>query len=264
MFNLKRKPLKKDTCNTCDRFLAQKLNLQGKQLDELSKNQNSHLLKAQLARDLMNENLKRAQENLALEVLTFDMEKTLPLLVSQQTLSSTRGNSGFTIVEYTEVPLVGDIAMFGLRVKLEENRNIKMTLMTKAIMQSHPSIEKILVAGNSFLPNDTEFLNIECALKHHQRLYTVEYYINAQENNLEKKYASRRMLSEADIFVTKLVPLWPEGKSISSAKKAEIDSMMHLIPAVAKVFYVRLIGDNANEDDIHGFNGKFDFDIEIK
>ncbi|KAJ8891337.1 hypothetical protein PR048_010853 [Dryococelus australis] len=69
------------------------------------------------------------------------------------------------------------------------------------------------------------------------------------------------MQPDADTSVKKLVPLWPEGKPISSTKIADIDSIMHLIPADAKEFYVRLIADNANEDDIDGFNGNFYFDI---
>ncbi|KAJ8868533.1 hypothetical protein PR048_030061 [Dryococelus australis] len=44
-------------------------------------------------------------------------------------------------------------------VKEGQNRNTKMTLMAKAITQSHPSIEKIthkfLVAVHSVLPNDS-------------------------------------------------------------------------------------------------------------
>ncbi|KAJ8883881.1 hypothetical protein PR048_015736 [Dryococelus australis] len=181
-----------------------------------------------------------------------------------------------------------------------QNRNIKITLMAKAI---------------TFIPNDSEFSDIERALKHHQQLYTAENYISvmekctkknrffvtrikkedfvsisgtekfivnrkkdvpfctflqqsfteeAQEINLEKTYTSRRMWPEVDTFVKKLVPLWPEGKPISSAKKADIDSILHLIPTGAKEFHARLIADNANDDDIDGFNGNLDFDIETE
>lgn len=46
-----------------------------------------------------------------------------------------------------------------------QNRNIKLTLMLKAILNDHPTIEQInirfLESGHSFLPNDTDFGKIE-------------------------------------------------------------------------------------------------------
>lgn len=58
--------------------------------------------------------------------------------------------------------------------------------MLKAVLESHPSIEKIsirfLVSGHSFLPNDSDFANIESALKHHQRIYVPEDYIQVMKN----------------------------------------------------------------------------------
>lgn len=370
-FNLKRKPLKKDTCNTCDMFIAQKPNVHGEKLVDVNRQHDFHLNEAQLARDLMNEDLKRAKEDPALEVLTFDMEKTLPLpriptnivfYKRQLWLYNCGIHSGSNGKGYCYVWLEGEAGRgaqeIGSCLRLHcskylekdfkevilwsdscggQNRNIKITLMAKAIMQSHPSVEKIthkfLISGHSFLPNDSEFSDIECALKYHQRLYTAEDYINviekcrkrnkfvvtrmknkdfvgtsvtekcivnrkkdvldnkvnwmktrqvtifkskpfriflqqtfdeeAQEVNLEKKYARRHMRPEADIFVTKLVPLWPAGKPISAAKKADIDSLMHLIPGDAKEFYERLVSGNSNEEDIDAFNGSLDFDIEI-
>lgn len=59
-----------------------------------------------------------------------------------------------------------------------QNRNIKLTLMLKALLVDHPTLQTIklrfLESGHSFLPNDTDFGRIECALKYHQRLYTPE------------------------------------------------------------------------------------------
>lgn len=62
-----------------------------------------------------------------------------------------------------------------------QNRNIKLTLMLKALLVDHPTLQTIrlrfLESGHSFLPNDTDFGRIECALKYHQRLYTPEDYM---------------------------------------------------------------------------------------
>lgn len=48
--------------------------------------------------------------------------------------------------------------------------------MLKAMLNGHPTIEQIIMrfleSGHSFLPNETDFGKIECALKLQQRLYT--------------------------------------------------------------------------------------------
>ncbi|CAH1107451.1 unnamed protein product [Psylliodes chrysocephalus] len=63
-----------------------------------------------------------------------------------------------------------------------QNRNIKMCLMMKFILQHHPSLKmismKFLESGHSFLPNDSDFSDIEKALKYQQRLYVPQDYIN--------------------------------------------------------------------------------------
>lgn len=62
-----------------------------------------------------------------------------------------------------------------------QNRNIKLTLMLKALLNDHPTLETIrlrfLESGHSFLPNDTDFGRIEYALKLQQRLYTPDDYM---------------------------------------------------------------------------------------
>lgn len=53
--------------------------------------------------------------------------------------------------------------------------------MLKAILKEHPTLQKIkmrfLISGHSFLPNDDDFGDIECALKLQQRLYSPFDYI---------------------------------------------------------------------------------------
>lgn len=55
------------------------------------------------------------------------------------------------------------------------NRNIKLALMMKYILNNHPTLKQItlrfLISDHSFLPNDSDFGDIECALKLQQRLY---------------------------------------------------------------------------------------------
>ena len=63
-----------------------------------------------------------------------------------------------------------------------QNRNIKVVLMLKSILASHPNLQTIylksLVPGHTFLLNDSDFGDIESCLKYHQQIYSPEDYIN--------------------------------------------------------------------------------------
>jgi hypothetical protein len=72
-----------------------------------------------------------------------------------------------------------------------QNRNIKITLLLKSALENHPSLEKnyirFLVSGHTFLPNESDFSDIECALKHQQRLYMPEDYMRVMSSCRIKK-----------------------------------------------------------------------------
>lgn len=59
-----------------------------------------------------------------------------------------------------------------------QNSNIKMVLMLKSVLEEHTGLETItqhfLVPGHTFLKNDSDFSDIECALKLQSRLYVAE------------------------------------------------------------------------------------------
>lgn len=58
-------------------------------------------------------------------------------------------------------------------------------------------------------------------------------------------------------------PLWPSGKPIPDAKLNDLKSLLHLIPEDAQDFYKNLTGDVTVEDDIDGFSGAVDFEVEV-
>lgn len=79
-FNLKRKPLKKDTCSTCDSFKARldstnneatKANIQ----DE----HEEHLILVEKVREQFDKDMECTAEEEDKETLSFDLQKTLPL-----------------------------------------------------------------------------------------------------------------------------------------------------------------------------------------
>jgi hypothetical protein len=82
-----------------------------------------------------------------------------------------------------------------------QNRNIKLTLMLKALLNDHPTLQKIslrfLESGHSFFPNDSDFGRIECALKFQQRLYTEKDYMDIMKNcKKNKPMRVNRMLKD--------------------------------------------------------------------
>lgn len=241
-FNLKFKSLKKDTCQTCDTFdacinAASNVTEKQKFLSE----QDRHIKMWQNARQKMKEDMLRAKENESLECLTFDLEKTLPLprlptgilfYKRQLWLYNLGIHSGTNNAGYFYVWLeneagrgaqeIGSCLYKHINEKVSsnieelilwsdscggQNRNIKMTLIMKTILESHTSLQKIimrfLVSGHSYLPNDSDFSDVECALKHQQRLYIPDDYIRVMEQCRKKnKFQVTRMSNSSSQFFT--------------------------------------------------------------
>nr|CAI5827690.1 unnamed protein product [Callosobruchus analis] len=79
-----------------------------------------------------------------------------------------------------------------------QNRSIKLVLILIHILQNHATLEsislKFLLSGHSFLPNDSHFGDVECALKYQQRLYTIDDYLEVMRNCRQKqKFLVNRM-----------------------------------------------------------------------
>ncbi|KAH9629864.1 hypothetical protein HF086_006548 [Spodoptera exigua] len=213
-----------------------------------------------------------------------------------------------------------------------QNRNIKLVLILKALLNDHPSLEEIsfrfLESGHSFLPNDNDFAKTECALKQHQRIYLPEDYIHIMKHCKKNKPLQVHRMDKTD-FVTSselesiitnrkkavdgtkvswlktkeivlkkdemftiymrsnyeeefkelnikknvrgrqrsiskvlLKPMWPTGKAIPGPKLKDLKSLLHLIPQDAKAFYQNLTADDDLLDDVDGFSGEVDFEVE--
>lgn len=78
-FNLRFKPLKKDTCKKCDLYKRKIENADEATRQMLEEWHNFHLDKADSLTKQMKKDLKDAETNEKLETLTYDMQKTLPL-----------------------------------------------------------------------------------------------------------------------------------------------------------------------------------------
>lgn len=252
-FNLKRKPPIKDTCNRCDMYSSQIKNAHDeKQQLVLKEEHDQHLEKAQLARNQLNKDLNEASKNPLIETLCYDMEKVLGLpklptnivyYKRQLSIFNEGIHSGSTNTPYCFLWKEG-VAGRGaqevgscikkfidvhLRKGVEElilwsdscggqNRNIKIVLMLKTVLMKHPTLNKVclkyLESGHSFLPNDTDFGQIERALKNQVRIYTLtdfmsvigsckkqnKFVINLMESDdfystedIEKQISNRKM-----------------------------------------------------------------------
>jgi len=163
----------------------------------------------------MNEDILESQNNPELETLTFDMQKTHPIpkiptgiaYYKRQLNFYNLGihvgsqNQGIFNV-WTEnhagkgTQEVGSCLLKYMREHIHapvkelrlwsdscggQNRSNKLVLLLIHAMLNHPIIEKItirfLLSGHSFLPNDSDFSDVESALRVQERLYTDDDYI---------------------------------------------------------------------------------------
>lgn len=239
-FNLRTKTLKKDTCNICDSLKMQIDNEKiDEKKQELTEKHRKHIKEAENAQHLRREDFKTAKERNEYECLTFDLEKTLPLpriptnivfykrqlWVYNAGVHSGSENRGYCYV-WAEGTAgrgsqeVGSCLMKHINEKHVsskvkhlilwsdscggQNRNIKLTLMLKSILHSSEHLTditlKFLYTGHSFLPNDSDFSDIESALKHQQRMYLPSDYINVMKNCRKKQPLVVTEMSSKDFF----------------------------------------------------------------
>ncbi|KAJ8869610.1 hypothetical protein PR048_028602, partial [Dryococelus australis] len=205
-FNLWCKPLKKDTCNVCNALNTQ---MKDHDVPDLRQKLEAHQEAAEMARNEMKNNKKCATESTDLAVLTFDIQQTLLLpRITTNILwlynygihdgSSKKGYcyiwvegqagrgaqevfSCLQIHSMEHLPEEKKHAILWSDSNGGQNRNIKIVLMLKAVLPSHPTLEtvvmKFIIPGHSFLPNDANFRDTECALKLQRRVYTPGDYV---------------------------------------------------------------------------------------
>jgi len=185
----------------------------------------AHLELADAAMDLMNSDLNEAKFSASVETITFDMEKTLPLprihtnviFYKRQIwlynlgIHSGKTSEGFfyvwpegmagrgaqevaaCLMKHIKNRLDNDVKCLKLWSDScgGQNRNIKIVLMMRHVLSQHSSLECIIfryrVSGHSYLPNDSEFGDVECALKSQQSLFTVDEYCDVMKNCRRKK-----------------------------------------------------------------------------
>lgn len=78
-FNLRTKPLKKDTCNKCDYFSSKKLQGSEEEKALVDDAHREHLQRAKTLQQQLKNDMQLAKEDRFTETITFDLQKTLPL-----------------------------------------------------------------------------------------------------------------------------------------------------------------------------------------
>nr|CAH7753316.1 unnamed protein product [Callosobruchus chinensis] len=257
-FNLRRKPPIKDTCNKCDMYSAQLKNLQnGSQIQVLNDEHDHHLESAQLARNQMKKDLKEASTNPLLETLSYDMEKVfgLPKLptnivyykrqlnIYNEGIHSGSNNTAYCFLWREGVAgrgaqEVGSCLKKFIDLHLKQgvenlilwsdscggqNRNIKIVLMLKAVLMNHPTLKtiflKYLESGHSFLPNDTDFGQIERALKNQVRLYTLDDFVSVIQNCKKHNKFVINLMEPDDFYSTGDLEKQITNRKCSTIKK---------------------------------------------
>lgn len=236
-FNLRFKPPKKDTCHKCDHFNMKIKSTTGAEREIYQECHRIHLECADALRSQMSRDLEAAKLDELLEVLTFDMQKILMLpnittsiiyYLRQLNLynfgihTGSTGKGKFNI--WTEDEASKGTQEVGSCLKLHiekitrpikklilwsdscggQNRSIKLVLMLMYILHNHDTLESVsmryLQSGHSFLPNDSEFGEVESALKHCDELYTDENYMDAMKTCRTKNVFEVNRMSPENFF----------------------------------------------------------------
>lgn len=213
-FNLRFKKPKTDTCHKCDIYMAKRKSCTGDELEMLDEWHEAHLACGECIQAQMKADIAAAKIDDKLETFTYDMQKILPLLKVPTSISYYKRNWNlYNLVIHTASTGKGkfntwteDEASKGtqevgscLKVHIEsstkpmehlnlwsdscggQNRSIKLVLMMMYVLQNHKTLKTIsmryLLSGHSFLPNDTEFGEVETALRCHERLFGDEQYM---------------------------------------------------------------------------------------
>lgn len=241
-FNLRFKTPKKDTCKKCDRFIVSIKNADEETRQILEEWHNTHLEQAEELEQQMNDDIAKSKTDPDLETLTYDLMKILLLprlttsivyYLRQLSLYNfgiyigSTGKGRFNIWQENEASrgtqevgsclkkFINNIAAPVKKLILwsdscgGQNRSIKIALMMIHVLQNHPSLETISLryrlSGHSFLPNDSDFGDFECALKRHERVCTDKAYMKIMEDcRKENKFEVIRMSTEDFFSITKM------------------------------------------------------------
>lgn len=240
-FNLRFKVPKKDTCKKCDHYFVKAKTATGidRQInDEWHK---THVNRADFLRKQMNDDLERAKIDDEIETLTFDLQKVLCLpkiptnivyYLRQLNLYNFGIHVGSTNQGIFNVWLEHEASKGTQEVgsclrkyimtiahpvkKLllwsdscgGQNRSIKLVLMLMQTLQNHPSLETIslrfLESGHSFLPNDSDFGDMECKLKTNEKIFTDQKYMQIMKDcRIHNKFHVNRMSPDVDFYSVK-------------------------------------------------------------
>ncbi|CAH1107459.1 unnamed protein product [Psylliodes chrysocephalus] len=215
-FNLRTKTLKKDTCNICDSL---KMQIDNEKIDEkkqeLTEKHRKHIEEAENAQRLRREDFKIAKEQNEYErqlwvynagVHSGSENRGYCYVWAEGTAGRGAQEVGSCLVKHINENVSGEVKHLILWSDSYggQNRNIKLTLILKYILHSSEHLTditlKFLYSGHSFLPNDSDFSDIESALKHQQRMYLPSDYINVMKNCRKKQpFVVTEMLSK-DFF----------------------------------------------------------------
>lgn len=240
-FNLGFHPKKVDTCRTCDKLeaLIQSVGSNTKYKDQLSKQKHQHLQLVKRTKENYNDTINDAKNSTAnTEVLTFDLQRALeiPSISTSEAfyrrqlwcynlciydLKRERGymffwnesvasrgaqDIGSCLNKYFKQFIPGNTTKIILYSDAcpGQNRNIKITIMIKKILESWPhselqSIEqRFFFSGHSYNSCDRCFGTIEKQKRITEMIYVPEHWANiiAQAKKNEPKFTVVEMVKD--------------------------------------------------------------------
>lgn len=218
--NLKFKPLKSDTCKTCDMLSLRLQNASGQEKENISKTLHDHQEKAEYLQKKMKDDFAAAKGNPRLQSLAFDLQKVLQLPKAPTNilfymrnlcmfnlgihdgstddgyfhtwLETTAGRGSQEIVSCilkhlnqhlkptTETLILWCDSCGG------QNRNHILCIMLQRFLSRQAKLKEIsirfLCSGHSYMSCDRDFGSVEKAVRKEQEIFTDQDYIELMKN----------------------------------------------------------------------------------
>lgn len=235
-FNLKFKPLKTDTCKTCDILnIKLKCVTTMEEKEKIEVEQARHQREAEFLSSQMKKDFERSKEDPNIQVFAFDLQKVLQLPKTSTSIvfylrcfsmfnlgiheASTGTGHFYTWLENQAGRGSQEIASciikhLNLNLKVEaetiicwcdccggQNRNQQLCLMLQGFLSNQPNLKKIIIrflcSGHSYMSCDRDFGFVEKAVNKAQTIFLPEDYRSLMKSSKkENPFVVTEMLPE--------------------------------------------------------------------
>ncbi|KAJ8869982.1 hypothetical protein PR048_028993 [Dryococelus australis] len=253
----------------CDALNTQ---LKDHDVPDLRQKVEAHQKAAEMTRTEMKNYMKCTTESTDLAVLTFDLQRTLPLpRITANIVFFLHGSCGYTTMGFMMEVRRKVTAISGWKGKLAVGHKSKnkptVMEMKNGDFVGFACLEKKITNRKKDIEGKGSWLktiNIEFDKNKPYSLVLKTSFNSVGQEICLKIRNSSCVSSQDDVSGDNLQPLWSNGKPISAPKLSNLKSIMHLIPSDCRYSYDKLYTNGGTYVDIDGFGESLDFTLQTE